>query len=202
MQFHTPQIGFASENTYPRSTQGIEHYSGFSSEDEHLPVHFSALASSEDPIEKQRRNKSQAQRQVRKTGQENDEIPINNFMLEPWVTPEAPQDTVSGKTSSTAQTSSQVGSGVKPVAKPGVGFGTSVKTAGPGQITSKEVAMLTPVQTRIEKAKVQNENQANPVQSLLAIDDEDIELLKERNYETLLDYDYTQQMPSYIKLAK
>lgn len=37
---------------------------------------------------------------------------------------------------------------------------------------------------------------------MLAIDDEDIELLKERNYETLLDYDYTQQMPSYIKLAK
>ena len=32
--------------------------------------------------------------------------------------------------------------------KPNVGFGTSTKTAGPGQITSKEVALLTSVINR------------------------------------------------------
>lgn len=62
--------------------------------------------------------------------------------------------------------------------------------------------MLTPVQSRVNHSKIPTETQANPVQSLLAIDDEDIELLKERNYETLLDYDYIEQLPSYIKLAR
>jgi hypothetical protein len=63
-------------------------------------------------------------------------------MLEPWVTPDL-QDSVSGKTS-TSTAPKQVSSQKPPMAAKtaGVGFGTSIKTAGPGQITSKEVANL------------------------------------------------------------
>jgi hypothetical protein len=39
-------------------------------------------------------------------------------------------------------------------------------------------------------------------QLLFAGDDEDFELLKERNYETLLDYDIPDTVPSYVKLAR
>jgi len=85
-------------------------------------------------------------------------------MLEPWTPDMILSDGASGKTSTSsaqAPTSANPTSNAKPPLSkplPGVGFGTSTKTAGPGQITSKEVANLAGQTKTIQVKAVTNEN--------------------------------------------
>ena len=83
-------------NLYPKSTQGtINEQLGFSSDEDVVHADLSAMALSEDPIEKQRRNKSHNQRQPggqrRRDPDDFVSKDYNNFMLEPWVIPDASQ---------------------------------------------------------------------------------------------------------------
>ena len=80
------------------------HFSAFSADDETTGLHedINALAMTEDPIEKQRRNKSQKpfpSREKKLKDADYTSKDLNNFMLEPWVLPEFTTENASGKTS-------------------------------------------------------------------------------------------------------